>query len=314
MDRALLEQCDVGHRVVVRHAVGSGPLRTDVLGELVAVDAERLIVRAEDGTEHAIARVDVVAAKRVPPRPARYSEIVALELVAHRCWRAPDVERLGDWYLRAAEGWTNRANSALPLGDPGRPLDAAIDACRDWYARRHLPPKITVPLPVGREVARTLDDAGWVRQPLVLVQTVAATDLAGDGTRATLHAEPSAEFLAIVAARKASLPASSRSVLLDVPAVRFAEVRDGGRLLAIARGAVVDGWLHLSVVEVLPEARRRGYAVDVSRALGRWAHEAEGANRALLQVEERNTAAVRLYAGLGFATHHTYETFSLRQL
>jgi len=305
----VLEECDVGHRVVVRHAVGPGPLLSDVLGELVALDAERLIVRTEGGPELTIAVGNVTAAKRVPSRPARYSEIIALELVAQRCWPAPEVDRLGDWYLRAAEGWTNRANSALPLGDPARPLPEAIDACAEWYARRNLAAKITVPLPVRRDVARALAAAGWIRQPLVLVQTADAAALAsGTESRARLRPEPSDDFLAIVAARKASLPASARSVLLGGTAVQFAEVREDGALLAIARGAVADGWLHIGVVEVLPEARRRGYAVDVSRALARWARD-EGATRAVLQVEEENRPAVQLYARLGFSTHHTYETF-----
>jgi ribosomal protein S18 acetylase RimI-like enzyme len=307
-DRAVLEECDVGHRVVVRRTVGSGPHQTDVLGELMALNTERLIVRTDDGGELAIPVATITAAKRVPPRPVRYSEIAALELTAQRCWPAPDCERLGDWYLRAAEGWTNRANSVLPIGDPGRSLPEALDACREWYAHRSLPTKITVPLPVRRDVGRALSAAGWIRQPPVLVQTASAQGLAaGAESQATLHPEPSDDFLAIVAARKASLPPAARAVLLGAPA-RFAEVREDGTLLAIARGAVVDRWLHLSVVEVLPPARRRGYAVDLSRALARWA-VGEGATRALLQVEEHNTAAIRLYARLGFTTHHTYETF-----
>jgi GNAT superfamily N-acetyltransferase len=45
----------------------------------------------------------------------------------------------------------------------------------------------------------------------------------------------------------------------------------------------------------------------VVRALTQWATQ-HGANRAYLQVEERNTAAVSLYGTAGFATHHTYLT------
>ena len=42
-----------------------------------------------------------------------------LEGAAALHWQAPETERLGDWLLRAAEGFTGRANSALPVGDPG---------------------------------------------------------------------------------------------------------------------------------------------------------------------------------------------------
>jgi GNAT superfamily N-acetyltransferase len=43
------------------------------------------------------------------------------------------------------------------------------------------------------------------------------------------------------------------------------------------------------------------------RGLLQWGVQ-HGSNRAYLQVEERNTAAVTLYGKVGFATHHTYLT------
>ncbi len=39
--------------------------------------------------------------------------IADLELAAAEIWRAPDEGRLGDWLLRAAAGFTSRANSVL---------------------------------------------------------------------------------------------------------------------------------------------------------------------------------------------------------
>jgi N-acetylglutamate synthase len=48
-------------------------------------------------------------------------------------------------------------------------------------------------------------------------------------------------------------------------------------------------------------------AQHVVRSMAQWAQQ-RGATRAYLQVEERNAAAVALYGGLGFRTHHTYLT------
>jgi N-acetylglutamate synthase len=296
---------DVGHRVVVRHDTGRGP--TDVLGELTAFDDEQLVVRTENGEERRIARTAVIAGKPVGPRPARYSEIIALERVAARAWPAPEEERLGDWLLRAAEGFTNRANAALPLGEPGCSLDEAVQACVAFYTDRGLPPKITVPLPVRRDVAAHLEAAGWTAQPPVLVQT--AQLAAGEAGGVTVHEQPPPGFLAVVAARKAVLPAAAEHVLTAVPAVRFAAAHDpAGALVATARGAVVDGWLHLSLVEVAPPARRQGLARAMSAALAQWAQGC-GATQAVLQVEQHNAPAIRLYESLGFRTHHTYVTY-----
>jgi hypothetical protein len=60
-------------------------------------------------------------------------EIDHLERAAAQHWQAPETQRLGEWLLRAAQGFTGRANSALPLGDPGMPLPEAVAAVTDWY-------------------------------------------------------------------------------------------------------------------------------------------------------------------------------------
>ena len=103
----MLQACEVGHRVVVRRRLDDGRA-TDVLGELISFDDDALVVRTERGEEHRIRRADVEAGKRIGPRPARYSEIAALERVGDRAWRAPVHEPLGEWALRAAEGGRGR--------------------------------------------------------------------------------------------------------------------------------------------------------------------------------------------------------------
>src|ERR1700746_1220079 len=73
--------------------------------------------------------------------------IIDLERMASAHWRGTEKEWLGDWLFRAAEGFTGRANSVLPLGDPGVPLDEALVAVTRWYRDRGLPPMIVVPPP-----------------------------------------------------------------------------------------------------------------------------------------------------------------------
>jgi N-acetylglutamate synthase len=311
----VLQAGDIGQRVVLRRRAGLGqhgrPLLTDLLGELLAIDDQQVTVRADDGAEHVVALTEVTAAKRIPPRPVRYSEIAALERVADRAWPAPEHEPLGEWLLRAANGFTNRANSALPLGDAGRGLDEAVDACAEWYRARSLTPRITVPLPLRRDVASVLIRRGWHAQPRVLVQTAQLADILAipvppAGVR--LAERPSAGLLEIITTRKSGLPEAA-SRILTTGEVRFAEVPgDDTRPVAIARAAVVTEWMHLGLVEVIESARGRGLARAVSQALASWA-QAGGASRAFLQVEEHNLPAVRLYGAMGFRTHHTYITY-----
>ncbi|MEU7793733.1 GNAT family N-acetyltransferase [Micromonospora tulbaghiae] len=322
----MLRQQDVGHRIVVRRIVGIREGRTlfsDALGELVEL-SETHITLSTDAGPLRVPVAEVHRAKRVPPaRRPTAAAVVALELAADEAWPAPVRGRLGDWRLRWADGWTGRANSALPVGDPDRPLPAALDAVQRWYAERGGPALVNTPLPLAAPVGAELDARGWTSRPPVLVQTVPLRTLtapqaaplsatappAADVPPVRLADAPADDWLVIAAGRKGGLPDAARQVLTGTPRVRFAELREDGRLLAVGRGTVTGGgrWLGVSLLETVPQARRRGLAAAVVRALAGWG-AAEGASHAFLQVEQSNTGAVALYRGLGFTTHHTYLT------
>ncbi|MEV1285742.1 GNAT family N-acetyltransferase [Micromonospora sp. NPDC049679] len=319
----MLRRQDVGHRVVVRRIIGirgERPLFSDALGELVALSETDLTLATAAGPLRVPLR-DVHRAKRVPPaRRPTAAHVAAVELAANEAWPAPVQDRLGDWLLRSAEGWTGRANSALPVGDPDRPLADAIDAVQRWYAERGQPAMMNVPLPLAAPVGVALDERGWGSRPLTLVQTAPLAALLNalperpDLPPVALTPAPSDAWLAMAAARKAGpgtpLPAAALHLLTAVDRVRFAHLYgESGELVAVARGTVTGAgrWLGVVLVEVVPAERRRGLAQHVLRALAGWGADA-GARDAFLQVEERNTGAVALYARLGFRTHHTYLT------
>jgi N-acetylglutamate synthase len=306
---------DIGKRVVVRRVVGERDGRTtytDVLGTLLDF-GEAATVQTASGPV-VVPVGEITAAKPVPPRTTPTgADIAAVERAGSAAWPAAHTARLGDWQLRASGGWTGRANSVLPLGDPGLPLDAALEEIARWYAGFGLPARINVPLPVRMDLDRALSERGWQRSPRTLVQ---ARDLPGLADAAALSAtpvelsdEPDAAWLAMMAGMKGALPEVARGILTGPEHVAFATIRDErGAPLTIARGAVTDGWLHLGLVQVRPEARRRGLAQRVVGVLADWATDL-GATRTYLQVEEANTAATALYARLGFTNHHSYFTW-----
>ena len=307
---------DVGQRVVIRRIVGvreGRPLYSDVLGFLAAAGARDLLLEADSGVVLRVPVAAVVAAKRVPPRRvAAPGQVAALERAAGDAWPAPHTGRLGGWRLRAAGGWTGRANSALAVGDPGRPLPAAVDEVTRWYARRGLPARIAVPEPLAAPVARYLAGAGWTAAPEVLVQTVPLADLPPvlPAPRVDLDRYPTPAALALVAAQKGALPPAAYPVLYGPACVRFATVPDpAGGLLGICRGAVTRRRLHLGLMQVAPAHRGRGLATALLLALAGWA-AGVGAHTGYLQVQHDNTAAVRLYRRLGFTTSHTYRCWT----
>ena len=89
-----------------------------------------------------------------------------LERAASLHWQAPETEPLGEWRLRAAAGFTGRANSALPVGDPGLPLPEAVAAVEDWYRRRDLRPMIVLPQGAGPDpLPAYLAERSWLPRP-----------------------------------------------------------------------------------------------------------------------------------------------------
>ncbi|MGH3095511.1 MAG: GNAT family N-acetyltransferase [Streptosporangiales bacterium] len=293
-----ITRLDVGYRVTTRRRVAGGSA-TDVVGDLVRWDDDGVLtVRDRDDTEHHVAAADLIAARVVHARPAP-RRVAELERVAARGWPAVETGTVGDWLLRAAGGFTGRANSALAVGEPGIPFGDAAERVRGWYAERDLPARAAVVLPSPEDDGFAA--LGWAPARAVLVQTA---DVRGvtDASDVTVEPEPSPEWLARYTAR-GEVTEAGRQVLTGGGTVGFARVGDGP--VAIGRGVVVDGWLGISAIEVDPGYRRRGYARAVTRALLAWG-AGHGAERAYIQVDSGNAPARALYADLGFRTHHRY--------
>ncbi len=120
--------------------------------------------------------------------------ITDLEHAAAPSWRAPEEDRLGHWLLRAADGFTGRANSALAAGDPDLPLTAAIQAVARWYRARSRPAMIAVPYPAGQPQRSDLDQLlarlGWtIRADAATVMTAATADIAEQAPGASAYVD-----------------------------------------------------------------------------------------------------------------------------
>jgi N-acetylglutamate synthase len=259
-----------------------------------------------------------------------------LERVAAAHWRGTEEEWLGDWLLRAAGGFTGRANSALPLGEPGRPLDDALAAVSRWYRDRGLPPMIAVPVPLearvpcvagatpgARREAVEADDAGseldarlarrsWLVRPGPAFVMVADLPLAipgdglADGGAVHVSPEPDESWAARYHYRgQDHLPPIARQVLTSAREQSFVSIRDGDEVLAITRLSIAAGWAGLTAVEVHPGHRRQGLGVAVSAAACRVAAR-RGIQRVFLQTEADNAPAQALYQRLGFRYAHRY--------
>lgn len=274
-----------------------------------------LLITRKDGESVRIPESALVAGKVVPAAPARRRGPAAsyeeLAQVSSRAWRPVESERLGEWELRAASGFTRRANSVLPLGDPGLPLDEALTAVRHWYGKRGLPAYIQTA--TGAEgtqelLCAELERRGWVREVSAELWTGALAPVADRADGAGVELSRTADEAWLTRYQRKGVSEVALKVLGSGPSVWFATVPGDGSPAAIGR-CVVDGrWASFAAVEVDPALRRRGLATTVLAALARRALD-EGASAAWLQVEQDNTGARGLYTGLGFAAHHAYHHY-----
>lgn len=276
-----------------------------------------LVITRKSGESVRIDAASLVAGKVVPAAPARRRGPAAsyeeLARVSARAWRPVESERLGEWELRAAAGFTRRANSVLPLGDPGVPLDTALDVVRRWYGERGLPAYVQTATGAdgtGELLGAQLERRGWVREVTAQLWVGALAPVADRVEAGDVRLSREADEAWLERYRRKGVGEVALKVLGSGPSVWFASVPgpEGGAPAAIGR-CVVDGrWAGFAAVEVDPAQRRRGLATTVMAALAGRAL-AEGASAAWLQVEEENASARALYAGLGFAAHHAYHHY-----
>jgi GNAT superfamily N-acetyltransferase len=232
-----------------------------------------------------------------------------LDSLCARAWAPLEQEEVDGWVLRAANGFSLRANSVWPrdaLGD--RPLAERIAAAAGFYRARKLPARFQLsPASQPPDLGESLSRLGYVMHTTTDVM-VGPTDappprhevelLEGisDGWRSVLlgsmpDSADSAGRLAIV--EHIGLPR------------RHALLRFGGEPAAIGLAVADRGWVGIFTMRTQPRHRRRGLASSVLAALLGWG-AAAGAREAYLQVEADNAPAVALYRRFGFGREYSY--------
>ena len=316
----------VGQRVVVRRLVRGesgptgGPAMTDLLGTMLSWSETDTVVAAESGERVRIALADIVSGKPVPPRPSVRLRVTAAEAERRALagWPPVDTAALGDWVLRAAAGFSARANSVLALGDPGAPVDDVLAAAVEFYAARGLPAWAQVV--VGSPEEAALVAAGWADARPGEAETEFQIASVAQLTRALRAETPPTRRVLTVAAtasdawladddRARAIREAARAVLEGPADAGFVSVSlvESTAAPVVAKGRIsyADDWAGITDVWVSPKHRRQGLALTVLGGLVDWAAE-RGARTAYLQTRGDNAPALVLYDRLGFVTHHTY--------
>ncbi|MEU8225363.1 GNAT family N-acetyltransferase [Kribbella sp. NPDC048915] len=296
---------DIGHRVVVRYRLEGG--LTDLIGVLAAWSPDRVVVRPADGTTHEIPVADIAAAKPIPEMPLRPVDVEQLFLTTALGRPAVETAYVGQWLLRASSGWTGRANSLLPAGDPGMPVADALSKAEEFYAERGLPRLALIRL--GSPYEAEIRARGWIEarpeesDVLVMHTTLDHVNAVPEYDVQLTERPDDAWYAATFS--ESTVPEPAPAVLEGAEKVRFASVTVDGQVVAVGRGAMTGHWLGVDSIRVSEGHRRRGLGTAIVQGLARWAGQ-YGGRRTYLEVLEENTAALATYSRLGYREAYRY--------
>ncbi|TMR11540.1 GNAT family N-acetyltransferase [Nonomuraea turkmeniaca] len=219
------------------------------------------------------------------------------DLLVHEAWPAYEQCVHDGWVLRYAGGVTKRANSVLPLERPAD-LGGAIAAAERFYRERGLRCVFSVGIGAAPGLDEELEARGYGLVDPTLVMAAGSLRPDGSHERVRVEEQPWAGWLETwwaVDGRYGSGLKEAERICTGVPAW-YGAYEEDGVALAVGRAVPQGDTLGIYCMATRPEARRRGLARTVLRALVRHA----GADSAYLVTTAPNTAAQALYRREGF--------------
>ncbi len=237
--------------------------------------------------------------------------ILELEKLSDLTWPADRVIDFGKWRLRISDGFTMRANSALPLGagpigEPPIDIEGAVNEVINIYRENKLTPTFTVALPIYEELDLYLDKTGWSKKVTAnfLIRDIGEREFA-DNKEFTCEVLdfPTKSWLEI----QSDQPLEN--LMTRYPA-RYGAIKNGDQIVAVGRIATYGTWSIVTRLFVEPTFRGKGVAKFLMNNLLA-AARSDGATKVGLQVDEENASALALYESMGFRTHHKFVYRSL---
>jgi GNAT superfamily N-acetyltransferase len=236
--------------------------------------------------------------------------IAELERSSTLAWPCLDQAFVGQWELRAAHGFTGRANTVMTAGNVGMPTELAIEACEIWYRQRSLPTGFKLsPATEPRNLVETLDERGYQNSrkgAQVMIGPVVTDSINSSGTREEFSPGWMEAYVAGSMMSDAQVPILKRLLgRIELPHT-FGSFLADGIVASCGLGILESQTLWLFDIATRPVYRRQGFARDVLSRLLNWG-AANGAWRAALQVQTDNSTAQALYRSIGFEPVYEYE-------
>ena len=293
----------IGKRVTIRLHEPSGGYR-DIVGIL---QSERLLINSKSETIN-FSPDEIAIWREIKPLPdlagkgAPLSQrIIELEKLSDLTWPAQETVEYGKWRLRISDGFSMRANSVLPIGEPPIDLASAVDEVTSIYREKKLKPTFSIPLPIFDELDRYLEQRGWNVKidANFLIRDIGAIEVSSD---------PQFSIEILDYPSKLWLEVNSdqplEKIMRRYPA-KYGAIKNGEQVIAVGRIATLGSWSIVTRLFVNPSFRGKGVAKNLMNNLLS-AAVSDGATKVALQVDNENGAALALYQSMGFTTHHKF--------
>lgn len=246
--------------------------------------------------------------------PSRLPDVLACEERLVNCWPAIDTLLMDGWVVRAANGYSGRANSASAVRIGARLDDALLREIVCFFRAQGLPPAIRVTPLAAPDVAERLAREGWrivTRSGGMIAEFLPQQ---ADYVGSVLTSVADQAWCSGVSALQDERKRNAEHLYAIVSRIRreagFATVLHEGRTAAFGMVVIDRGMAEIGSIIVDPAARGRGIGRGLVRGL--MAHAAEkGGTRFFLQVEACNAVARGLYASLGFEHLYPYAEYRL---
>jgi len=298
----------MGKRVTIRLHEPSGGFR-DIVGIL---QSERHLINSKSETIY-FSPDEIAIWREIKPLPdlagkgAPLSQrILELEKLSDLTWPAEKIVEYGKWRLRISDGFTMRANSALPLGagpigEPPIALEGAVDEVINIYRENKLTPSFAIALPIYEELDQYLDKTGWSMKFAAnfMIRDIGKSEFTDNKDfTCELLDTPSKRWLEI----QSDQPLEN---LMNRYPARYGAIKVGEKIVAVGRIATSGTWSIVTRLFVEPSFRGKGVAKFLMNNLLA-AASSDGAAKVGLQVDDDNASALALYESMGFRTHHKF--------
>lgn len=240
--------------------------------------------------------------------PQSLTTIRELEALAARAWPALHTQIYDGWELRFSEGYTKRNNSINPVQKGVlKETEGKIEYCEHEYLQQGM--DVHFRLTKASEpstIDRILEERGYRRWDETQVQTcdLSAKPYMMDSDF-TWQSAPSEAWVMAYCSMNEVAPRRRMTLLKTLQRIKGQTCY--GWLDHYALGLAVREGDSVGLFDIVVDKafRRQGKGRGIVSSLLGWA-QAQGAQRAYLQVVDANIPAIKLYNKLGFSEHHRY--------